>query len=83
MYFAQALFGGTHASDGVFPSGSSTSSTADSFALSAGGGVEIGLCRRLSLRAVQADYLYTRLPNLADNYQNSFRIGAGVVVRLR
>lgn len=80
--FAQVLFGGVHATDGMFPSGSTMSGTANSFAMSAGGGLQVGVNRRLSVRLVQADYLYTRLPNLFDNYQNSYRIGAGVVLRL-
>jgi outer membrane immunogenic protein len=81
--FAQVLFGGVHASGGYFPSGSAVSSTANSFAMSAGGGLQVGVSQRLSLRVIQAEYLYTRLPNLFDNYQNSYRIGAGVVLRLR
>lgn len=81
--FAQVLFGGVHASEGLFPSGSTLAGAANSFAMSAGGGLQVGLSRRVSLRLVQAEYLYTRLPNLFDNYQNSYRIGAGVVLRLR
>ncbi len=81
--FAQVLLGGVHASEGLFPSGSTVNSSADSFAMSAGGGLQVGVSRRLSLRVIQAEYLYTRLPNLFDNYQSSYRIGAGVVLRLR
>jgi outer membrane immunogenic protein len=81
--FAQVLLGGAHASDGLFPTGSSVSSTANSFAMSAGGGMQVGVTQRLSVRVIQAEYLYTRLPNLFDSYQNSYRIGAGVVFRLR
>ena len=80
--FGQALFGGAHGADGSFPEGAVLSSTANSIAFSAGGGLHVGLNRRVSLRVIQAEYLYTRLPNLFDNYQNSYRIGAGVVVRL-
>lgn len=79
--FAQVLFGGTHASDGLFPTRSSVSSTANSFAMSAGGGMQVGVTQRLSVRVIQAEYLYTRLPNFFDSYQNSYRIGAGVVLR--
>ncbi len=79
--FAQVLFGGTHASDGLFPNGLSVTSTANSFAMSAGGGMQVGVTHRLSVRVIQAEYLYTRLPNLFDGYQNNYRVGAGVVVR--
>ena len=81
--FTQVLFGGVHATEGAFPSSSALKSTANSFAMSAGGGLQVGLSRRISLRLIQADYLYTRLPNLLDNYQNSYRIGAGIVFQLR
>jgi len=81
--FAQVLFGGVHGSGGLFPHGSMISSSANSFAMSAGGGLQVGVSRKLSLRLVQAEYLYTRLPNLLDNCQNSYRIGAGLVLRLR
>ena len=81
--FAQILFGGVHGSEGAFPKGSSLSSTANAFAMSAGGGLQVGLKRMVSLRVIQAEYLYTRLPNSLDNYQNNYRIGASVVLRLR
>jgi len=81
--FAQILLGGAHASEGAFPSSSSLSSQADCFAMSVGGGLQMGVTRRLSVRLIQVDYLYTRLPNLLNNYQNNYRIGAGVVLRLR
>jgi outer membrane immunogenic protein len=81
--FAQVLLGGVHASDGIFPSGTTIKNSADGFALSTGGGLEVGLNHSISLRLIQADYLYTRLPNLYDNYQSNFRLGAGIAFRLR
>jgi len=80
--FAQILMGGVHASDGLFPSGTTIKSSADAFALSAGGGLEVGISHRVSLRMIQADYLYTRLPNLFDDYESNFRLGAGIAFRL-
>ena len=80
--FGQVLFGGAHGADGAFPDGTALNSEANSIAFSIGGGLHVGLNRRVSLRVIQAEYLYTRLPNLFDNYQNSYRIGAGVVVRV-
>lgn len=81
--FTQVLFGGAHGSEGLFPSGSVMHNSGNSFAMTAGGGLQVGVCRRISLRVVQAEYLYTHLPNLFDNYQNSYRIGTGVVLQLR
>jgi peptidoglycan-associated lipoprotein len=82
--FGQALFGGAHGFDGYFPtSTSSSSSSANSFAFSTGGGVDWSLSDHLAVRMVQADYLYTQLPNAAGDRQNNFRVGAGVVFRIR
>ena len=36
--------------------------------------------RHLSFRAIQADYGYTRLPNLAGNDQNLLRISSGITI---
>jgi opacity protein-like surface antigen len=80
--FAQVLLGGVHASDGLFPSGTTIKNSADAFAMSAGGGLQADLSHGISLRLIQADYLYTHLPNHYDSYESSFRIGAGVAFRL-
>ncbi len=80
--FAQVLLGDVHPTDGLFPSGQTIKSSADAFALSAGGGLERGLSHGISLRLIQADYLYTCLPNYYSSYESSFRIGAGVAFQL-
>ena len=80
--FSQALFGGAHGFSGYFPTATSSSSSADSFAFSAGGGVDQRLSQRIALRVLQADYLYTELPNAKGDRQNNLRIGAGIVIRL-
>jgi len=82
--FAQALFGGAHGFDGYFPkSTTSSSSSANSFAFSTGGGLDLSLSEHVAARLLQADYLYTQLPNAAGDRQNNFRIGAGIVFRIR
>lgn len=61
--------------------------TKNAFALTAGGGFQIGLSRKFSLRLVQAEYLYTRfgnncgLPACNNNSQNSFRLKSGIVIK--
>jgi hypothetical protein len=54
----------------------------NSFGLEVGGGVDIGLSRHFAVRAIQADWLRTQFPNSTTNIQNSFRLGAGIVLRL-
>jgi outer membrane immunogenic protein len=78
--FAQVLIGGAHASGGLSP-GSSGFGSSNAFAMIAGGGLEIRLTERVALRAIEADYYYTRFNNGANDHQNNLRIGAGVVVR--
>lgn len=81
--FGQFLIGGARATNGSFPVGTGMAPTATSLAMSAGGGIDIAMGHHFSLRILQADYLYTRLPNLINSHQNHFRIGAAIVFRLR
>jgi peptidoglycan-associated lipoprotein len=46
----------------------------------AGGGVDIGLSRHISLRLAQADYVRMQLPNSITNVQNNIRLGAGIIL---
>ena len=57
------------------------------FAMTVGGGFDIKLSKKFSLRPIQAEYLYTRFGNdcaLAvcsnNNNQNSFRLKSGIVM---
>ncbi|MFY9845413.1 MAG: outer membrane beta-barrel protein [Terriglobales bacterium] len=57
------------------------------FAMTVGGGFDIKINKKLSLRPVQAEYLYTRFGNdcnltvcTFNNNQNSFRLKSGIVI---
>jgi Outer membrane protein beta-barrel domain len=59
----------------------------NAFAMSVGGGFDIRMTRKISLRPIQAEYLYTRFGNQCalavcsnNNNQNSFRLKSGIVV---
>jgi hypothetical protein len=58
----------------------------NAFALTVGGGFDIKLKKRISLRPIQAEYLYTRFGNSCaaspcnNNNQNSFRLKSGIVL---
>jgi outer membrane immunogenic protein len=78
--FAQVLLGGAHASGGLSPSNSGFGSS-NSFAAIAGGGLEFQLTERVAIRAIEADYYYTRFNNGTNDRQNNLRIGAGLVFR--
>jgi hypothetical protein len=77
--YAQGLFGGVHAFDGVFPATAGTVPTANSFAIQAGGGVNIFLTRHIGVRVVEASYVRAELPNNGNDTQNDLRLGAGLV----
>ena len=95
--FAHALFGEARSSLGAgvgipIIGGISTGLTsASAFVMAFGGGIDIGLTRRLAIRAVQVDYirsqfsatdaLTTGLSSSLGNRQNSFRYSTGVVFR--
>jgi outer membrane immunogenic protein len=82
--FAQALAGMAHGFNSAFPDKNGfIQPTANSFAFLAGAGVDYKWRRHLSFRIVQADYGYTRLPNLAGNDQNLFRISSGITIHLK
>ena len=74
--FAEALFGGYHETLAGYTNSMSA------FAMLAGGGIDVKVAPRFSVRAVQADWLYTRPPSAAVFLKaNSVRIAAGVVYR--
>ena len=78
--FAQILLGGAHTSGGLSP-GSSGYGSSNGFAMIAGGGLEIKLTESIALRAIEADYYYTRFNNGTNDHQNNLRIGAGLLIR--
>ncbi len=53
-----------------------TTSTSNGFAVALGGGLDVNLGKHLAIRAVQVDYLPTRL---RGRWENSLRFGFGVV----
>ena len=80
--FAEGLFGGVHGFDGLFPTSSGAETSAHSFAMQLGGGVNLFSAGGLGLRMLEVDYVRSNLPNGAGDRQNDFRIGAGIAYRL-
>ena len=83
QFFGQGLIGGVYGFDGVYPANSSTTSSANSFALEAGGGFNCYLTKNWGLRLFEADYVWTALPNNADEVQNDLRLAFGVTYHHR
>ena len=51
----------------------------NAFGFLVGGGVTTRLKPRISLTIVQADWVYTRIPNAKNNRQNDIRISTGIL----
>ncbi|GGG63070.1 OmpA family protein [Edaphobacter dinghuensis] len=79
--YGQVLFGGAHGSDSYFPTNTSSTSSASSWALSTGGGLDLNINRRFAIRALEMQYLRTALPNGTNDAQNHLMIGAGIVIK--
>ena len=79
--FGQALFGAAHGSDSYFPTGSTYSTTATSFAYTAGGGLDINLTHHIAIRPLEVQLLHTSLPNGTTNVQRHLLTGAGIVIK--
>lgn len=78
--FGHALVGEMNGFDGLYPSPGGPITSANSLALQFGGGVDIGISRHLSVRALNADLLRSTLPDGTTNVQNNLRLGAGIVL---
>ena len=77
--FAHFLVGGAHESTTSAVGPITTSSpTQNAFATALGGGLDLKLLPRLSVRPIQVDYLLT---HFNSKTQNQFRYSAGIVVR--
>jgi outer membrane protein OmpA-like peptidoglycan-associated protein/opacity protein-like surface antigen len=87
--FVQALFGGIHAGEVTLDSGCTGAGckvlpTEGSFAMTAGGGLDIRVHRHFAFRIIQAEYLMTRFDNQdtgESGSQNDMRLSSGVVFR--
>jgi hypothetical protein len=76
--FGEGLFGTVHGFNTVFPSANGVMGAADSLAMMFGGGLDIRMKNHIGIRAVEADYVRTTLPNSTDNVQNDLRFAAGI-----
>jgi outer membrane immunogenic protein len=78
QFFGQALFGGVHGFNGVYPAAGSATTNASSFAMEAGGGINLLFSRNIGLRIAEVEYVRTALPNGGSNSQTDFRLSFGI-----
>ena len=76
--YVQGKVGYAFATAGQYPVKGVLTSNASSLDLEAGGGVNLHIYHRFDLRVVEADLIHTRLPDGADNVQNSLRFATGI-----
>lgn len=88
--FAEINFGGNRLSLSCASSTSCTgvSYSKNAFAMTVGGGFDVVVSKKIAIRLIQAEYLYTRFGNNCqlelcsnNNNQNSFRLKSGIVFR--
>ena len=81
--YGDGLAGEIHAFNGTFPTSSAgLKSTAGSFALQTGGGVNMYFSNNFGVRLIEADYVRTLLPNGSANVQNDLRLAFGVTYHI-
>jgi hypothetical protein len=81
--FGQFLVGEAFGMNSIFPSTGGVSSSANGLALQVGGGMNLPLSSHIGVRAFEADWVRTALPNSTTNVQNNLRLGVGIFFRLR
>jgi hypothetical protein len=81
--YAQALAGLAIGFNSVFPSPTGANTTGYNLAVKVGGGMNYALSPHVALRAFEADWLRTELPNSTTGVQNNLTLGAGVVFRFK
>lgn len=81
--FGEALVGGVHGFNTIFPGATAVKGAASSLVYQFGGGVDWLVTRNVGVRVVEADYLRSSLPNNDSNVQNDLRLAAGVVFHFR
>jgi hypothetical protein len=79
--FGQALAGDAYGFNGVFPATTGLVSSANSLALQVGGGMNLQFSRHLGMRAFEAAWLRTQLPNATTSVENNLRVGTGLVFK--
>jgi len=79
--YGQALVGRANGFNSVFPNARGADSSANDLALKVGGGLNYTLSRRIAVRAIEADWMRTQLPNSNTGTQDSLQIGTGLILR--
>ena len=77
-FFVEALVGGARGLSSDFPKATGLDTKASSFSYQVGGGWDIQVTKHIAIRAVEADYIESLLPNNGSDTQHRIRLGFGV-----
>ena len=75
--FGQVMIGFAHTSTNYV-----IDSSAARLALATGGGLDVRISDRFSVRPAEVEYLFTTIPNGQNNFQNQIRMTAGIVFHI-
>ena len=82
-FFGEGLVGFAHGFDSTFPnSNSGLVSSANATSVQLGGGMNIGLTKGFSARAIEVDFVRTTLPNGGNNIQNNLHLSFGITYHI-
>jgi len=76
--FVHPLFGGVHDTTKITIGTTTTSFSANAFAMAFGGGVDVNLNNHFAIRPIQFDYVPT---HFGGAWQSNYRISTGLVIR--
>jgi hypothetical protein len=79
--YCEGLVGEANGFKSLFPTPTGSQTSVNGFATQAGGGLDYQLSQRIGVRAIEAAWQHTQLPNGTNNTQNDLRIGAGFILR--
>jgi hypothetical protein len=79
--YGEGLIGEANGFKSLFPTVTGAQTSANGLAAQAGGGLDYRISRHVAIRAVEAAWQHTQLPNGTNNIQNDLRLGVGISVR--
>ncbi len=79
--YGEAMAGEANGFRSIFPAPTAAQPDANGLAVRAGFGIDLAVKKHFAIRALDASYLYSQLPNADTNKQHVMQLGAGVVFR--
>jgi len=78
--YGEGLVGEADGFNSLFPAMTASRARANGFDAQAGGGLDYHLSQHIAIRAIEAAWQHTQLPNGTNDVQTTLRLGAGLVL---